>query len=200
MRSAVRPLVGTWVRPNHLTSLRLATGFASAAALAVGSAGWTYIGAGVLLVSLFLDRADGELARQSGHTSRFGHIYDLVADGASNAAVFVGIGAGVARTCPDCPGLLHGALAGVSVVLAEALMIYLDTMALQKSSELGGRWGFDPNDAMFLVPLALVLGAGGVALSAAAFGGPLAVVALAILAVYRIRRQRKEAIQDAGNA
>jgi len=79
-------------------------------------------------------------------------------------------------------------------------MIYLDTMALQKSSELGGRWGFDPNDAMFLVPLALVLGAGGVALSAAAFGGPLAVVALAILAVYWIRRQRKEAIQDAGNA
>ncbi|MCH8834893.1 MAG: CDP-alcohol phosphatidyltransferase family protein, partial [Proteobacteria bacterium] len=66
---AVRPLVGTAVTPNHLTTLRLATGLAAAGALAVGTSPWQHVGAAIFVVSLVLDRADGELARLAGKTS-----------------------------------------------------------------------------------------------------------------------------------
>src|SRR5882757_2229899 len=36
-RIFVRPLIGTWVRPNHLTALRLLIGLAACALLAVGN-------------------------------------------------------------------------------------------------------------------------------------------------------------------
>jgi archaetidylinositol phosphate synthase len=62
-RTLVRPLVGTWVRPNHLTLLRLVTGALACALLAVGG-GRAELWSGILwLFSAFLDRADGELAR-----------------------------------------------------------------------------------------------------------------------------------------
>ncbi len=36
-RIIVRPLLGTWVRPNHLTALRLVLGLAACALLMPGS-------------------------------------------------------------------------------------------------------------------------------------------------------------------
>jgi hypothetical protein len=36
-RIFVRPLIGTWIRPNHLTALRLVSGLAACALLAVGT-------------------------------------------------------------------------------------------------------------------------------------------------------------------
>src|SRR6266581_1765282 len=62
-RILVRPLIGTWVRPNHLTVLRLIVGLAACALLAVGSrtaAAWS---GALWIVTCVLDRADGELAR-----------------------------------------------------------------------------------------------------------------------------------------
>lgn len=70
VRGAVRPLARTPVTPNQVTTLRLITGLAAAAAFAQGGEGWRQVGAGLFLVSLFLDRADGELARASGKSSR----------------------------------------------------------------------------------------------------------------------------------
>jgi archaetidylinositol phosphate synthase len=58
-RAAVRPLANTQVPPNHLTTLRLTTGLAAAVAFATGIPVWQIVGAGVLVVSFFLDRADG---------------------------------------------------------------------------------------------------------------------------------------------
>jgi archaetidylinositol phosphate synthase len=69
VRVAVRPLANTPVTPNHLTTLRLMTGQAAAVAFATGIPVWQIVGAGVLVVSFFLDRADGELARLSGKMS-----------------------------------------------------------------------------------------------------------------------------------
>jgi archaetidylinositol phosphate synthase len=197
VRQLVRPLVGTCVRPNHLTTLRLVTGFAAAFAFADGRPGWVVAGAGTLFLSLLFDRADGELARQSGQSSRVGHLYDLITDGVSNAAVFVGIGAGVASEFAAGLGLVLGITAGASVAVAECLVLYLDSAALQKSSELGGRWGIDPDDAMFLVPIGMMLGWGGPVLLAAAIGGPLATIMLAMLVVRR--HFQKRAIEKDGS-
>lgn len=184
------------MRPNHLTTGRLLTGIAAAVAFAAGTPGWALAGAAVLIVSLLLDRADGVLARLSGQTSRTGHLYDLFADGASNAAVFIGIGIGLAGSFPEGWGLALGLAAGIAVAAAEGLVVYLDTASLQKSSDLGGRWGIDPDDVMFLVPLAMALGWGKGVLLAAAFGAPLAVIVLAALLVWRSRQLRQNRLAE----
>ncbi len=58
-------MIGTRIRPNHLTTLRLLSGTgglrsASPSGLATPPLIW---GGGLWLASAFLDRADGELAR-----------------------------------------------------------------------------------------------------------------------------------------
>jgi phosphatidylserine synthase len=62
-RWMIRPLVGTGVTPNHLTTLRLLTGIAACIGIALGTPAGNAWGGALWLVSAFLDRADGELAR-----------------------------------------------------------------------------------------------------------------------------------------
>ncbi len=75
-RVCILPLVNTPVTPNHLTTLRLITGVAACALFAIGTTDWNLYGGLMWLLSGFLDRADGELARVSGKTSAWGHQYD----------------------------------------------------------------------------------------------------------------------------
>ena len=77
-RWLIRPLVDSWVHPNLLTTVRLGVGVGGAALFATGSA--FNLGAVLIVLSNFLDHTDGELARLSGKTSRFGHVYDLFSD------------------------------------------------------------------------------------------------------------------------
>src|SRR4051812_35363375 len=99
VRPLLRPLVGTFVTPNMLTALRMASGVAAAALFAIGE-DWWQLGGAMFLVSALLDRADGELARQAKLFSPIGHRFDLIADYASHVLVFAAIGI----------GLRHGAL------------------------------------------------------------------------------------------
>lgn len=178
MRVGVRPLVGTRVRPNHLTTARLAAGLGAAACFAIGDPAWNWIGAGVFVLAMALDRADGVLARLAGTGSRFGHVYDLIADGASNAATFIGIGIGVQRSGGALAefALVLGIIAGFAVAFAEIMVMRMDALGIQSTAELGGVRGFDPDDAMILVPVAVVAGFGGWMLAAAAVGASAALV------------------------
>ena len=157
-RVGVRPLVDTPVTPNHLTTLRLATGIGAACAFAVGTPGWRTAGIAMMVISLLLDRADGELARLSGRVSHAGHRYDLVADGLSNGAVFVGIGVGLVGSILGAWSILLGVLAGVAAVVGEMLLMRLETLGHISAAKIGGYWGFDPDDGMFAVPLAVAFG------------------------------------------
>ena len=87
-RQLVQPLVDTPVTPNHLTTGRLLSGLAAAACFAFGETLWNMLGALAFIISMVLDRADGELARLSGKSSRFGAIYDLITDAICNSALF----------------------------------------------------------------------------------------------------------------
>jgi len=60
-----------------------------------------------------MDRADGELARLSGKSSRFGAIYDLVTDAICNAALFIGLGVAAMNGELGGWGLLMGVVAGI---------------------------------------------------------------------------------------
>jgi phosphatidylglycerophosphate synthase len=55
----------------------------------VGERSWDVTGGWLWLLSAFLDRADGELARVSGKTSPWGHKYDMVADIGVTALFFL---------------------------------------------------------------------------------------------------------------
>src|SRR5215213_4275909 len=92
IRPAIRRIAPTRITPNHITTLRLVTGIAAALAFAQGEELWLAVGGGIFIVSMLLDRADGELARQTGRASVGGHRYDLVSDSASNIIAFIGIG------------------------------------------------------------------------------------------------------------
>jgi archaetidylinositol phosphate synthase len=174
VRPGVRPLAGTAVTPNHLTTARLALGLAAAAAFLPGTQVWNLAGAGLFLIAMLLDRADGELARLGASSSPFGHLYDLAADGLCNTAAFLCIGIGVAMgDGPFAPlGLPLGIIAGLATAFVEIVVIRMDAAGAQPTSQLGGAWRFDPDDAMLAVPIAMALGLGGPLLIAAAIGAP----------------------------
>src|SRR5579871_3251817 len=119
-RRLVTPLKDSWVTPNYLTTVRLCVGLAGAAAFLPGTYGWSNVAALLLILSNFLDHTDGELARISGKSSRFGHWYDLVADALVTVLLFVAMGAGIESErglLLGLPPMLVGTVAGVAVAL-----------------------------------------------------------------------------------
>jgi archaetidylinositol phosphate synthase len=85
----------TGLTPNHVTTLRLATGLTASMIFAQGTYGWAaIIGGCIFVLSMLLDRADGELARHTNQISVAGHRYDLVSDCMVDISTFIGIGIG----------------------------------------------------------------------------------------------------------
>ena len=188
-RVAVRPLVGTPVTPNHLTTLRLATGLAAAGALAVGASPWQHVGAAIFVVSLVLDRADGELARLAGKTSPGGHTYDLIADAAADALVFVGLGVGLRESTLGQWAIPMGMAAGVAVAAIFWLVMRVEAVEGERAAELPGIAGFDVDDSILIVPIAVWLGEPVPLLVAATIGAP----AFAMFFVLVLLRRRAAA-------
>lgn len=173
VRPAVRRVAGTPITPNHITTLRLVTGIAAALAFAQGHAPWMAIGGAIFVLSMLLDRADGELARQTGRSSPSGHRYDLLSDCASNIIAFIGIGVGVIPTL-GVVGPLLGILAGMGIGALFWQLNALKLVELRAYSAWNDRFNADPDDAMILVPLLVWIGAAVPVLIAAAVIAPLA--------------------------
>ena len=172
VRVGVRPLIHTSVSPNHITSLRLAMGVAAAAACAVGDPVWLAWGAGLFVVSVLLDRADGELARLADKRSPGGHKYDLMADSFCNAIIFLGVGWGLRGGDLGPWAAVLGLIAGVAVAAILLLTLRLEARAGARAGELGSAAGFDPDDAILFVPLLIWLGLSQAMIVAAAVGAP----------------------------
>ncbi len=185
VRRLVRPLASTPVTPNHLTALRLLTGLGAALAVASGDTEGLAGGALLFTVSFILDRADGELARLTDRISASGHRFDLWADSLSNALIFIGLGIGLRDGALGLWALPLGLAAGASVSAVLWLVMRAEALAGPRSAELGSLGGFDPDDAMLLVPLGLLLGWAEPLLLAAGLVTP--VFALAFLRIIRRR-------------
>jgi len=181
----VRPLVHTPIRPNHLTSLRLATGLAGAALLALGE--HTNAGAWLIFASNFIDHADGELARMSGRTSRLGHLYDLACDGLVTVSMFLGIGIGLAPGMGPA-AIAAGLLAGVAVAAIFYMRYEIEEAAGKTATRQGRLAGFATEDVLYLFPLVTLAGVLPAFLKAAAIGAPAA--ALLVGLQYRRLRAR----------
>lgn len=178
-------MVDTPVTPNHVTTARLTAGIAAAAAVAVDTDLWRNVGAGIFLLSMVLDRADGELARLSGKTSPGGHRYDLIADAVSNALIFVGLGIGLRDGPLGYWGVPLGLLAGAAIVVVLWQVIRIEAEKGARAGELKGVAGFDADDAMLAVPVAIWIGWSDQLLIAAAIGAPLFAVIFALVLLRR---------------
>jgi len=168
----VRPLLNTSVKPNQLTAARLATGIAAAATMASGRHEFMMAGAAVFGLSMLFDRADGDLARIRGETSSRGHTFDLYSDAICNALIFVGLGIGLRGGASGDWAFVMGLIAGASVAIILSMVLRVENRDGERAAELNGKVGFDPDDAMLAVPVAVWLGAHQELLYAAAVGTP----------------------------
>jgi phosphatidylglycerophosphate synthase len=183
-RVMVRPLVGSPVTPNHLTTLRLATGVAACAAFAAGSRNYEIWGGVLWVFSAFLDRADGELARLANAQSPGGHLFDYVTDVLCTVLFFIAVGFGLRHGALGNWAVALGLVAGLSVGLASLLSEALEQRTRDGVKAYEGAGGFDFDDIMYLFGPIAWLSLLPPLLVGAAVGGP----AFAILTWLRLRR------------
>lgn len=183
-RVAVRPLIGTGITPDHLTTLRLLSGLAACVAFALGNRQGDIWGGILWVVSAFLDRADGELARIGNMTSAEGHAYDYACDVACNGLVFLALGIGLRNGPAGTWAVAMGLLAGVTVTAASLWSERLERRLDNGVKAYEGAGGFDFDDVLYIFgPIAWFDGLWPL-LVGASIGGPV----FALLTLLRLRR------------
>jgi phosphatidylglycerophosphate synthase len=189
-RPLVRPMIGTRIRPNHLTTLRLLSGLAACACFADGGHAAVISGGALWLVSAFLDRADGELARLGKLMSPGGHRYDYYSDIAINSLFFAAIGIGLRHGWLGSWSVPLGLIAALSMVIVSIVSERIEQLGPPNTRAYSGRGGFDPDDALYLIgPLAWLGWLSPVLIGAAIF-------ATIIMVITAIRLRRMSAKYD----
>ena len=168
----IGPLRDTPVTPNHLTTVRLLTGIAAAAAFASGV--WPNLAAILFALSNLLDHTDGELARLTGKSSRAGHLYDLASDAIVHVTLFVSIGIGLWNTGAGAWALPAGVIAGVAVASIFHIRNLIEQRYGKAETKQPGWGGFETEDILYLLPVVTFSNALVPFLAAAALGAPIA--------------------------
>ena len=169
----VAPLRESWVTPNHLTTLRMLFGIFACAGFAAGGYLWSNIGALCFATSNFLDHTDGELARITGKSSRFGHLYDLIADALVNFMLFAGIGIGLRSGTLGNWAVALGLLAGVAVATIFHLRHEIEQMVGKTRARQPHFGALEAEDVLYLLPLVTLAAQLHYFLLLAAVGAPL---------------------------
>lgn len=189
-RAAVRPLVATWVTPNHLTTLRLVTGLLACGAFALGGPDNDLWGGFLWVLSAFLDRADGELARIGGKTTAWGHAYDYVCDNAVTALFFLSIGIGLRHGVIGWLTIPLGALGGGSILASNIFSEALEKRDGSGRRAYAGAAGFDLDDLLYLCGPAAWLGW----LMPILIGTAAVAPTMALITLWRLRRMPARSI------
>ena len=150
-RRIVRPLAGTPITPNHMTTLRLLLGLAACGLFATGTRPEILYAAGLFMASNFVDHMDGELARASGKSSRFGHHYDNACDAFIHVALFVAIGFGLRESWIGGWAPFLGLIAGVSVSALFLLFGRIERRAGTRQARQPRFKGFHLEDVMYFI-------------------------------------------------
>jgi len=93
-RYFTRVLIVTPITPKQITWHHMFMGLGAAWYLYQGNHTADLVGGVLLLVSAWLDSTDGEVARLRFQESRFGGMFDIIADNIVHFAVFFAIGMG----------------------------------------------------------------------------------------------------------
>jgi phosphatidylglycerophosphate synthase len=157
-RFVVRPLAKTSVTPNHVTLCSLVAGIAAALLFARGGRGAANLGAVCFMLAMFIDHADGELARMAGKTSRLGHILDYIVGSLNYTLLFIGLGIGVGREAGGW-ALAIGLAAGLSNPIVVALRMAMETRFGAVSVRHPSAYGVQVEDFAYLIgPITWILG------------------------------------------
>lgn len=196
-RALVRPMLGTSIRPNHLTILRMGIGLLAAVLLAVGpGAAWLWSGA-CWFVACLLDRADGELARLGDLRSESGKVLDYYSDMFLDAGWFLGAGIGLSHHWPG--DWLGGWAVPLGVLTCCSMLICSwSSEMFERLSGPGvkvwyGVRRFHPDDALFLLAVFTWAGASILAPILVAASVCTPVIAAAIVWRYVALRRRMAA-------
>ncbi len=193
-RPLVRPLVGTGVTPNHITTARLVTGLMACCALVLGDPIWTWWAGWMWLLSAFLDRADGELARVGNMASPEGQAWDYQVDLIVNPALFAAIGIGLRHSVLGVAAIPLGLVAGGSVFLVAYWGKALERRQGLAVKAYPGAFGFDLDDLLYLFAPLAWLGWLAPILVGAAIGGTLMAL-LTACRLYRLVVRQKRAAE-----
>lgn len=153
-RVLVRPLARLGMSPNQVTAISLALALAAAWLFATGEAAAAHWAAGLFVAARFLDHFDGELARLTGKTSTFGYYFDYVTGGLSYAALFAGLGIGLAVGPLEGWGTALGIAGAAAALLSLVLNVGLDRQQdLAPGDSVGypGLAGFELEDGIYLL-------------------------------------------------
>lgn len=149
-RLLVRPLAATPMTPNQITAVSLLLGLLGAWLFAQGGSA-IHWGALLFVLATFIDHADGELARMTGRTSRFGHVFDHLTGGTIHIALFVGMGVGLMEGTLGPWGLILGLSAGMSVAAIFLLRFEVERRRDKDSIQQPYFAGFEIEDIMYVV-------------------------------------------------
>ncbi|MEX2454456.1 MAG: CDP-alcohol phosphatidyltransferase family protein, partial [Rhodospirillaceae bacterium] len=172
-RAFARAIAWAPVSPNVLTAAGMAVGIASGIMLAQGTRVDAVIGSLLFMVAVWMDHVDGEFARLTGRTSRFGHYFDHVAAMTSYAAMFVGAGIGLRATWLGDWAVPCGVAAGVSVVLIFSIRLWQETAFGKETTVQTVRGGFEIEDTLYAVGPIVWLGLLPPFIAAAGIGTPI---------------------------
>ncbi len=161
------------IHPNFVTAVGLMLGVGSGFLFATGDHFLADVGAFAFVLAVFIDHADGELARRTGKTSRFGHQFDRFAMLASNISLFVGMGAGLQGSVLGETAIILGIIAGLAVFGIFAIRSHAARMMGDQVLAHDNFAGFEFEDAMYLVGPAAWFHLLVPFLVAAAIGAPL---------------------------
>lgn len=154
-RTVVKRLALSSVTPNHLTTLTLVLSLGGAGLFSVGDPMLAHWGAGVFVLSRFLDHFDGELARLQGTVSRFGYYYDYAVGAIAYVTLFVCIGIGFRDTVLGPWAAVLGAAGALSALVCMFLNMGIDRVRVKdlKGDAHGypAFAGFELEDGMYLL-------------------------------------------------
>ncbi|HEX6002179.1 MAG TPA: CDP-alcohol phosphatidyltransferase family protein [Hyphomicrobiaceae bacterium] len=193
-RLLVRPLVGTGVTPNHLTTLRLATGILACLALIPADGTWLGWAGWLWLASALLDRADGELARIGGMATPDGHRYDYLVDNVVNSAFFVTLGLGLRETPWGVAAVVLGLWSGAALFLSSYWSEELERLDGSGRKAYSGAFGFDFDDMLYLLAPIVWLGWRAPLLATACIGVTLMML-LTAWRLWRLTGRRAGAVE-----
>lgn len=185
-RHLASPLVNTAITPNHITTMRLLSGVAAAGFFALDNYYWGLCGVFFFLLSMVLDRMDGELARLSGKSSQFGSYYDLSTDAVCNALTFVALGVAATDSFLGTWAIVIGLIAGLSIAVIFTAVMLTEIKLGHGGATLNSWHGFDPDDAIVFVPIGMLFDLGDILLISAGFCTPL----VAVILVYVMYQRR----------
>lgn len=153
-RVLVKPLVSSPVTPNQLTVFTIVLALTGAGLLASGVEHLMNWGAGLFVLSRFLDHFDGELARQKGMTSKLGYYLDYAGGAISYGALFLGLGFGLRHGALGDWALVLGAAGAVGTVVSMFVNLGIDRrLAGAEGDSVGypGFAGFELEDGIYLL-------------------------------------------------